>query len=58
MRIKKFKDFIEKIEKNPAINSGKRFFIESQDVTPLASDLIEFFKKNGSIVLQKTRFDV
>jgi len=46
MRIKKFKDFIEKIEKNPSINSGKSFFIESQDVTPLASDLIEFFKKN------------
>lgn len=47
MRIKKFKDFIKKVENNPSVNSGKSFFIERQDVTPLASNLIEFFKKNG-----------
>lgn len=47
MKLKKFKDFTRKIERNPKVNSGKAFYVEGQDITKLASNLIEFLKDNG-----------
>lgn len=47
MKLKRFKDFINKIERNPSINSGESFKVQGQDITLLASNLVDFYKKNG-----------
>jgi hypothetical protein len=46
-RVKNFSEYLKGISKNKKINSGDSFKIQGYDVTRLASDLIDFFSKNG-----------
>jgi hypothetical protein len=52
-RIKNFSDYMGKIEKLENINSGRSFYMEGQDVSKLASDIIKFMKDEDGIVFDK-----
>jgi len=46
-KVKSFSDYLKNVEKLKSINSGRSFYIEGQDVSKMASDLIEFMKSEG-----------
>ena len=46
-KVKNFSEYLKGIERNNKINSGNPFKVQGYDVTKLASDLIDFYSKNG-----------
>jgi hypothetical protein len=46
-KVKNFSEYLRGIDKNKKINSGNSFKVQGYDITKLASNLIDFYSKNG-----------